>query len=258
MTTETKIYEITAHLNSASRVPLYEQLATAIHQGIQSKALSPGDVLPPEPEFAANLGLSRQTVNQALSLLARRGLVTRRRGVGTFIAEPYIEQPLNQVYTFFRSLSAQGRHPSAQILGHRIMVDDRVSMLLTGQPNGLLLEVQRLDFADGEPFAMDTIHLPRTYGQSLPVDRLAKEPLYDLLLESAGVRVNSAVETLQLMNVEEPEATLLGLHVGDAVFLVERISYAGDTAIELRTSLVRSDRYRYRVELRESDLFANR
>jgi GntR family transcriptional regulator len=254
MATEEKVYELTSRLDTGSRVPLYEQLATAIHQGILNRVLAPGTVLPPEPEFAAHLGVSRQTVNQALTLLARRGLVTRRRGVGTFVAQPYIEQPLNQVYTFFRSLTAQGRRPSAEILGHRVTVDERASPLLGGQPNSLLIEIQRLDFVDGDPFAVDTIYLPRNYGQAIPVERLAREPLYDLLFEFCGIRVTSAEEVLQLMNVEEPEATLLDLPAGQAVFLVERLVYLDATPIELRRTLLRGDRYRFRVELQASDL----
>jgi GntR family transcriptional regulator len=249
VTAETKLYEIASRLDPSSRVPLYEQLAQLIHQAITNNELEPGTLVPREQELAARLGLSRQTVNQALSSLARRGLVTRRRGVGTFIADAYIEQPLGHLYSFLRTLIAQGRYPTTEVLGYRVTVDERASAALTGQANGLLFELQRLRLVDGAPLAVETVYLPRECGQSLPLDRVAAEPLYDLIQEVCGLRVTNADETLRPINVEEPEASLLGLPVGEAAFLVERTGYAGDQAIELRRSIIRGDRFRFRVTL---------
>jgi GntR family transcriptional regulator len=48
----------------------------------------PGDRLPAEPALAAQLGVSRATLREALRLFAERGLVVRRHGAGTFIAPP--------------------------------------------------------------------------------------------------------------------------------------------------------------------------
>ena len=110
--------------------------------------------------------VSRQTVNQALTTLARRGLLTRRRGVGTFIAEPYIEQPLDGLYSFIRTLSSQGRLPSTKILGYRVTIDDQASTLLTGAHAGLVFEIGRLRLVDGEPFVVETIYLPVDCGET--------------------------------------------------------------------------------------------
>ena len=46
----------------------------------------PGDQLPPEPELARQLGVSRPTLREVLRTFAERGLLVRRQGVGTFIA----------------------------------------------------------------------------------------------------------------------------------------------------------------------------
>lgn len=248
------IEDMARELKPSSRTPLYEQLAHVISRAIRSGTLSPGTMLPPEPELAERLGLSRQTVNQALVGLARRGLVNRRRGVGTFVTEPYVEQPLGGLYSFLRTLTAQGRTASMRLLGYRITFDEDVSPLLAGRRDGLVFELSRLRLVDGAPFVVETIYLPTDCGERIPFDRLAQEALYDLLREICGIAVTHAEETLRPVNVEQPDAALLGVSPGEAVFLVERTGYAGDRPVELRRSLIRGDRYRFRVRLEGSGL----
>lgn len=248
------VRRLVAALDSGSRTPLYEQLAHEVTQLIRGGALAPGAVLPREPELAERLGVSRQTVNQALTGLARRGLVTRRRGVGTFVAEPYVEQPLGGLYSFLRTLTAQGRLPGSRMLGYRITVDGQASPLLTGRPAGLVFELSRLRLVDEAPFVVEMIYLPAVCGERLPLDRLASEPLYDLLRDACDIRVTHADETLRPVTLDQAEAALLGLTVGEPAFLVERTGYAGTQAVELRTSVIRGDRYRFRVRLAGSGL----
>lgn len=243
------IQELAQRLDSSVRTPLYEQLEEGLRDRIETGALPAGTVLPPEPELAERLGVSRQTVNQALTNLARRGAVTRRRGVGTFVASPYVEQPLDGLYSFLRTLLAQGHLPATRLLGYRITVDARISPLLSGRPDGLIYEISRLRLVDGEPFVVETVFLNAPCGEALPHDRLTQEVLYDLMRECCGIEVTHAEETLRPVTVEQPEASLLGIQVGEPVFLVERTGYAGSQAVELRRSIIRGDRYRFRVRL---------
>jgi GntR family transcriptional regulator len=236
-------------LTTPSRTPLYERIERAITGAIQDGVLPPGTVFPPEPDLADRLGLSRQTINQALTGLARRGLLVRRRGVGTFVAEPVVEQPLGQLYSFIRTLTAQGHSPSTRLLGSRITQDDLASSLLTGNRDGLVFEVSRLRLVDGDPVVFEELYLPLACGESLPPDRLAHEVLYDLLAEICAVTVSHAEETLRPVTIERTEAALLGVHPGEPAFLVERTSYANQTPVEFRRSLIRGDRYRFRVHL---------
>ncbi|HEY7034138.1 MAG TPA: GntR family transcriptional regulator [Thermomicrobiales bacterium] len=236
-------------LKTPGRTPLYERIERAIGNAIQDGTLQPGTVFPSEPDLADRLGLSRQTINQALTGLARRGLLTRRRGVGTFVAEPVVEQPLGQLYSFIRTLTAQGHSPSTRLLGSRITQHDLASVLLTGNRDGLVFEVSRLRLVDGDPMVFEELYLPLACGESLPPDRLAHDVLYDLFAELCAVTVTHAEETLRPVTVARTEAALLGVHPGEPAFLVERTAYAGPTPVEFRRSLIRGDRYRFRVRL---------
>ncbi len=242
--------EFTPRLEFTSRIPLYEQLADAIRHAIRAGTLVPGTMLLPEPEFAARLRVSRQTVSQALTLLAKQGLVGRRRGVGTVILAPMVEQPLGELYSFVRSLTAQGHVAGTRLLGyHHATHDDEASAVLTGEPDGVVFEANRLRLVDGEPFVVETLFLPFAYGQQIPLERLAQAALYDLLQEYCDITITQADETLRPVALAPPDATLLGLPVGAPAFLVERIGYTEGRAVEVRRSVIRGDRFRFRVHL---------
>jgi carbamate kinase len=65
-----------------SRSQLDKALAALLKRG------QPGDRLPAEPALAAQLGVSRATLREALRSLQERGVIVRQRGAGTFIASP--------------------------------------------------------------------------------------------------------------------------------------------------------------------------
>jgi GntR family transcriptional regulator len=236
-------------LNAEDPLPLYEQLAQSVRSAVEAGSLPAGAVLPPEPLLAERLGVSRQTVHQALSGLARRGLLTRRRGVGTFVAEPAIEQPLSGLYSFLRTLTAQGHLPGTRLLGARLTVDASASTLLAGSPDALVFEISRLRLVDGAPFVVESIYLPAECQGCLSPADLAETTVYDQLAARCGIVVTAADETLRPVRLEQPEAALLGLPVGETAFLVERNGLAGERIVERRVSLIRGDRYRFRVHL---------
>ena len=71
-----------------ARLPKYLQLSDAIARAIVQGDLKTGEKLPPEGELARVLPASLGTIQRALNNLADRGLLVRRHGHGTFVAEP--------------------------------------------------------------------------------------------------------------------------------------------------------------------------
>jgi len=80
-------------LDRASPIPLYHQLETALLKLIADRRLGPGALLPSEPRLAADFGVTRPTVRQALDRLVRVGVLRRERGRGTFVANPPETRP---------------------------------------------------------------------------------------------------------------------------------------------------------------------
>ncbi len=68
--------------------PQFEKAREALFSLLAKGGYRPGDQLPPEPELARQLGVSRATLRELLRTLEVQGVVTRRRGVGTFVNTP--------------------------------------------------------------------------------------------------------------------------------------------------------------------------
>ena len=79
---------LASRLSMDSDIPLYTQLVGIIKQNISSGELNVGDLLPSEAELCRTMGISRNTVRQAIGELEEEGLVVRKRGKGTFVADP--------------------------------------------------------------------------------------------------------------------------------------------------------------------------
>ena len=80
-------------LERSSPVPLYFQVAGQLERAIVDGSLAPGDRIVNEIELAARLGLSRPTMRQAIQVLVDKGMVVRKRGVGTQVVGSKIRRP---------------------------------------------------------------------------------------------------------------------------------------------------------------------
>ncbi|MCB5236709.1 FadR/GntR family transcriptional regulator [Niallia alba] len=66
---------------------IYEEIAEALHEGIRSGGLRPGEKLASVQQLAENFHVSRSAVREALSALKAKGLIEMRQGEGTYVKE---------------------------------------------------------------------------------------------------------------------------------------------------------------------------
>jgi GntR family transcriptional repressor for pyruvate dehydrogenase complex len=74
-------------LKSVERVPLVDMVVDRLRESIERGGLTSGDRLPAEPELIAQLGVSRTVLREAIQRLQTIGLVSVRRGLGTYVAD---------------------------------------------------------------------------------------------------------------------------------------------------------------------------
>ena len=106
-------------------VPLYHQLALRLESAIQSGAIVPGQELGNEIRLAVRFGVSRPTMRRAILELVDKGLLVRKRGVGTHVVnslstdrranDPRISREL-RLSSLFDDLTAQGQQPTTVVL----------------------------------------------------------------------------------------------------------------------------------------------
>lgn len=74
-------------INPKDGLPVYQQIKQQVKHLVASGALAAGEQLPPARELAMQLLVNANTVSRAYTELELEGVVERRRGSGTFVAE---------------------------------------------------------------------------------------------------------------------------------------------------------------------------
>lgn len=231
--------------------PLYHQVKESITRQIVSGRWRSGHELPSEAGLCTHFGVSRGTLRRALDDLENQGLILRRQGKGTFVAQPKFEGSVLGSYRNYR-VGALPHDPVSRLLGiSRKRASPDLRRLLKLGRNDWVFEVQRVQFMEGVPITLSSSFIPTALAPALDRDDIEHGKLYELLEERYGLAFLRAEEFLEPAIADEFVARHLEVSAGAPVFLVERHSYlVGDKPGEFRQAYMRGDRYRYRIDLR--------
>ena len=235
-------------------VPLYRQIKADLLERIRGEPLAPGSRIETEFELMERYGVSRATIRQALGQLVAEGYLEIRRGLGTFVATPKLEQGLGGFYSFSREIERRGMRPGTRVLAVGVEGASRTVATALGLAPGIpVVGLRRLRLADNEPLVAETSYLPEARFPGLGDCDFERRGLYDTLVTDYGVRPSRAHEVFEPVLLTSDEAGLLHKHGGDPALVVERTTFdpAGEP-IEFCRSVVRSDRFRYFVDLGEA------
>ena len=227
--------------------PLYIQIAETFANRIMSGDLKPGDRLPPERDLCQMLNVSRMTLRQALNELELRGLLSRRQGDGTYIAEPKIERNATKLVAFTDALRQKGYHPSAKILlFDQRLADERISNDLHIPLAGSVFYYQRLRLVNQEPLMLEKCFLPVSRFKGLEKFDLENRSVYEILRNEYGVRIDHSHQSLEAVLADEYEAGLLSVQPGAAMMLQHRLAYDVEgNPIECGDDIYRGDRFTF-------------
>ncbi len=232
------------NIDRTSPVPLYFQLAQHYEAAIRSGALKVGSRLDNEVQLAERLGMSRPTVRAAFLYLSNKGLVVRKRGAGTLVANKSIDRDV-ELTSLYDDLAAAGQTPATQVIRNEVIhATDRVAGALQLPERALVNSLQRIRLADGEPIALMHNFLPAALVH-LSIEMLEQHGLYELL-RASGIRMSSATQRMCAKNASAAEARTLGETRGAALLTMERIAY-DDTGrpVEFGQHLYRASRYAF-------------
>ena len=212
--------------------------------------LSVGDSIPSERQLGIDLGVSRLTVRAALDELVREGYLVRRRGAGTFVAEPKVAKGID-ITSFSDDMRARGLNPGSRTLELReIAAGARLGRILHVSPSEPVIAVKRLRLADGEPMAIEHLHVRSSLVPGLTARDLEENSFYDLLVSRFDLEIVGGTQTVEPTVTNEEESERLGVPLHSPALLFERVtrSSAGDV-IEFTSSIYRGDRYRLVTEI---------
>jgi len=243
------------NIDKSSPVPVYYQIMNQLRSKIVEGHYPINSTLPPERELVETYGVSRMTIRQAISELVNEGILLRRKGIGTFVAPPKLEQPLNSLTSFTEDMAQRGMKAGARILSFKEMVPNPTTQKLLGLEDGeTVYESVRLRLADEEPMALETTTLVASLCPGLKHEDLENQSLYTLLTERWGIQLDYATQSLEPVLAPLHEASLLQVDPGVPLLLMYRVTYdQNGRAFELAKSLYRGDRYKFVTELQRKN-----
>jgi DNA-binding GntR family transcriptional regulator len=237
-------------VDRTSPVPLYFQLAQELQRLIASGEIEAGTRLDNEIVLADQLGVSRPTMRRAIQYLVERGLLVRKRGVGTQVVRTSVQRPL-ELSSLYDDLVLAGRRPRTTVLAVDTgPAEDEVATALGIDPGSPVVHLQRLRLADDEPIALMANYLPADLLDLTTAD-LETRGLYELL-RMAGVHIRIANQSIGARNATSAEARLLGETRGAALLTMTRTAYDDvGRAVEYGTHVYRGSRYAFSLTLVE-------
>ncbi|WP_081937721.1 GntR family transcriptional regulator [Streptosporangium roseum] len=237
-------------LDRASPVPLYFQVAERIAEAIQAGELLPGSRLANEIQLADHLGLSRPTVRQAIQYLVDKGLVVRKRGVGTQVVHGQVKRAV-ELTSLYDDLRRAGQEPVTRVLViDTVPAEESVAVALGIPPGAAVLRLERLRYARGEPLALLHNWLPAG-STPLSAEALEQHGLYELL-RSTGVRMRVANQRIGARAATPAEARLLEERRSCPLLTMVRTTYDDQgRAVEHGSHVYRASHYSLEVTLVE-------
>ncbi|GAA4197944.1 GntR family transcriptional regulator [Streptosporangium oxazolinicum] len=242
--------QLAIDLDRSSPVPLYFQVAEQISEAIRRGDLPPGSRLDNEILLADRLGLSRPTVRQAIQYLVDKGLLVRKRGVGTQVVHGQVKRSV-ELTSLYDDLRRAGQEPATRVLlMDPAPVEDEVATILGVAPGTEMLRLERIRYAAGEPLALLHNWLPSGLAP-LTAEGLQERGLYETL-RAAGVRMRVANQRMGARAATASEARLLGERRGAPLLTMTRTTYDDQgRAVEHGSHVYRASHYFLEVTLIE-------
>ncbi|GAA1308367.1 transcriptional regulator [Planotetraspora silvatica] len=237
--------QVGVSIDRSSPVPLYHQLAEQLSTAIASGMLQPGDPFENEIALAERLSLSRPTVRRAIQELVNQGLLLRRRGLGTTVANRKVHRRA-ELTSLYDDLKRDGGRPATTVLKHELVRDERVATALDLPADAELLSIIRLRLSDERPLAILHNWLPPVYND-ITREALEGEGLY-AVMRDRGVRPVVAHQTIGARTPTPAERRHLGLKPSEPVLTMTRVAFdAVGNAVEYGDHSYRAQDYSIEV-----------
>jgi len=200
------------------RVPRYQFISLEIERRIAAGEYTGGGFLPSEAGLSREFGVSRVTVRRALELVRDHHLVEARQGLGWYVSADPLRQSLDRLDTIEQQLRSSGAESQRQVLDFAFTKATPRALEVLGDER--VLEVTRVNLADGQPFARVTVWCPEALGAGLSRNQVEVKPFYELI----DVEIGGATQIVGAAAASTEDAEILGVPIGSPVLVCERIT----------------------------------
>jgi GntR family transcriptional regulator len=217
---------------------------------IESRAV--GQAIPSERQLSADLGISRPTLRAVVDDLIRDGWLVRQHGRGMFVGSPKIAQQIvGGPATRGAAYPPAPGSWTSRVLSHSIVpAGTTIGSKLRVEPGTPVLRIARQRLVDGEPIAVETIHVLDELVPGLDAEAVETNSFYALLRQHYDVIPTDAEQVHEAAAADSTEADLLSLSEGAPILLLERVTRDQHGRLfEYTRAAYRADRYRVTTHL---------
>jgi len=207
---------------------LSDRIRRDIEARIQKGLLRPGEKLPPELEYARMLGVSRNSLREALRSLENSGLVVKRHGIGTFVTEskPVIRGGIERLTGIMQLIKDQGLAPGSRIIDFRYdKSDTEISDKLLLEPRSEVVILETVKVAAGCPVASCLDVLPTKYLQSTVDPETFQESIFDGLERYHRVNIRFAECEIVPTTADRTLASKLEIEPSTPLLLLSQVHF---------------------------------
>lgn len=240
-------YQVQVDLDRHGNIPLYQQIVSPLEQAIMSGDLAPNRLVEDEVSMAKRLEVSRPTARRALQELVTRGLLSRKRGVGTRVTPPQIHRPL-ELTSLNDDLIKAGFKPTTRVITYEIAeAEPQTAQELGIEVGQGVVHCVRLRSIDDQPLAVLTNLLPLDLAPGW--SELQEKGLYQCFSDR-GVRISVADQVIGARSATAEEAQLLEEEAKSPLLTMSRTAYTVEGRIvEVGQHVYRPSLHSFRFKL---------
>ncbi|TVQ25134.1 MAG: GntR family transcriptional regulator [Spirochaetaceae bacterium] len=246
-------------MSQKSAPPVYQQLSDTLADLIATE-FAVGDQFLTERQIAERYGISRTTVNKALSNLVVDGVLEFRKGVGTFVQRRKLNVDLKRLVSFTTKARVAGFSPETVVRSFRatrvadltLVPPAAVIALLNADDDAPVYETERVRSVDGRIVIYERRALLADRCPGLAAADAAGS-LYTVLQERYGIGLDGVAQRIRARTVDAQSAAIIGCDVGDAVLELTGVGHAiGGAPLWYEETYYRGDAYEFVNQVRAS------
>ena len=206
-----------------------DRIVSALLEELRTGRYAQTDRLPAEVDLAAELGVSRTVIRDALSEMERAGYIERVRGIGTVVNRSVLNlrSRLDQKLEYYPLIRSFGSYPHADgIQIYPFRANEELARELAIEPGDEVICIKKRILADTTPVIYSIDYLPRALFGSRDYTRIdLSGDIFDVLERECRQQVASNVAHLKASCGDEPIRAAMRLAPGEAMLLLDEICY---------------------------------
>ena len=231
-------------MDKNSTVPIYIQLEESIKEKIKNKEYLPGEALPTERELTELYVVSRMTIRQAIGELVQEGVLTRKKGKGTFVCEQKVNQ--KDMMSFTEMIKQSGRVLETKVVEFEVIdtPEDMQDIFILDK----LYKITRKRIVDSECIALETVYIPVDYCGHVN-EKMLEGSLYKVL-EGFGYVITNSNSSIVAVNVNDEIRNLLECEKDTPILkMISKTFTNTDKLLFLEEAFYKSDKFTLQVNI---------